>query len=155
MAQAAMIGNPVSFPRVAFLAERYQKLGGAGSFAVVQVSEQRIIESMLLANRHGHIACTQGGECLAGLIKAREIGLMDAEELAILDATAHALKFAGFQDMYFHDGFGPEFEITPDKKLANVPRLVIGPDEKARLPEAEFTAAAAQSVVGILGLDKR
>ena len=155
VAQAAMIGNPVSFPRVAFLAERYQKLGGAGSFAVVQVSEQRIIESMLLANRHGHIACTQGGECLAGLLKAREIGLMDTDELAILDATAHALKFAGFQDMYFHDGFGPEFEITPDKKLANVPRLVIGPDEKARLPEAEFTAAAAQSVVGILGLDKR
>ena len=24
-----------------------------------------------LANRHGHIVCTQGGECLAGLLKAR------------------------------------------------------------------------------------
>jgi threonine synthase len=30
VAQAAMIGNPVSFPRVAFLAEKYEKLGGAG-----------------------------------------------------------------------------------------------------------------------------
>jgi threonine synthase len=155
VAQAAMIGNPVSFPRVAFLAEQYQKLGGPGSFAVVQVSEQRIIESMLLANRHGHIACTQGGECLAGLLKAKELGLMAKEELAVLDATAHALKFAGFQDMYFNDGFGAEFEITPDKKLANAPRLVIGQDEKSSLPEAEFTVRAAQNVVGILGLDKK
>jgi threonine synthase len=57
--------------------------------------------------------------------------------------------------MYFHDGFGPEFEITPDKLLANVPRLVIGQDEKARMSEAEFTAAAAHNVVGMLGLDKK
>lgn len=155
VAQAAMIGNPVSFPRVAHLAEQYQKLGGAGAFAVVRVSEQSIIESMLLANRHGHIACTQGGECLAGLIKAKELGLMDRDELAILDATAHALKFAGFQDLYFQDGFGPEFEITPDRKLANAPRLVIDQADKARLSENEFTVQAAQNVVGILGLDKK
>jgi len=155
VAQAAMIGNPVSFPRVAYLAEEYQMLGGAGSFQVVQVSEQRIIESMLLANRHGHIACTQGGECLAGLLKVKELGLMEDGELAVLDATAHALKFAGFQDMYFHDGFGPEFEITPDKKLANVPRLVIDQDEKSCLSEDAFTVQAAQNVVGILGLDKK
>lgn len=80
---------------------------------------------------------------------------MDQDELAVLDATAHALKFAGFQDMYFQDGFGPEFEITPDRELANVPHLVIGQEEKARLTEAEFTARAAQNVVGILGLDAR
>ena len=110
---------------------------------------------MLLANRHGHIACTQGGECLAGLIKAKELGLMDRDELAILDATAHALKFAGFQDLYFQDGFGPEFEITPDRKLANAPRLVIDEADKARLSENEFTVQAAQNVVGILGLDKK
>ena len=122
---------------------------------VEAVSEQRIIESMLLANRHGHIACTQGGECLAGLLKAKELGLMEEGELAVLDATAHALKFAGFQDMYFHDGFGPEFEITPDRKLANVPRLVIDQDEKARLSEDACTVQAAQNVVGILGLDKK
>ena len=155
VAQAAMIGNPVSFPRVAFLADQYEKLGGAGSFQVVQVSEQRIIESMLLANRHGHIACTQGGECLAGLLKAKELGLMEDGELAILDATAHALKFAGFQDMYFQNSFGPEYEITPDAQLSNVPRLVISQQEKDRLPEDGFTVQAAQNVVQILGLDKR
>ncbi len=153
VAQAAMIGNPVSFPRVAFLADKYQALGG--SFQVVQVSEQRIIESMLLANRHGHIACTQGGECLAGLLKAREQGLMDKDELAVLDATAHALKFSGFQDMYYQNSFGPEYGITPDEKLANAPRLVIGQEDKDRLSEDAFTAQAAQKVVEILGLNKR
>jgi len=155
VAQAAMIGNPVSFPRVAYLADQYISLGGAGAFQVVHVSEQSIIESMLLANRHGHIACTQGGECLAGLIKARELGLMDKDELAILDATAHALKFAGFQDMYYQDSFAPEYEIKPDSSLANTPRLVIGSDEKDRLSEEAFTVKAAQNVVEILGLDKK
>lgn len=153
VAQAAMIGNPVSFPRVAFLAEKYLRLGG--SFQVVQVSEQRIIESMLLANRHGHIACTQGGECLAGLFKAREQGLMEAGELAVLDATAHALKFSGFQDMYYQKAFGPEYGITPDETLANAPRLVIGQEDKDRLSEDAFTVQAAQNVVEILGLNKR
>ncbi len=155
VAQAAMIGNPVSFPRVAYLVEQYEALGGFGSFHVVQVSEQGIIESMLLANRHGHIACTQGGECLAGLFKAKEMGLMDAKELAILDATAHALKFAGFQDMYFRNAFPAEYGIVPDQALANVPRLVIAQDARATLSESAFTVQAAENVVGILGLDKK
>jgi threonine synthase len=153
VAQAAMIGNPVSFPRVAYLADQYVTRGG--SFQVVQVSEQRIIDSMLLANRHGHIACTQGGECLAGLLKARELGLMDKDELAVLDATAHALKFSGFQDMYFQNAFGPEYGISPDENLANAPRLVIGEEEKNSLPEEDFTVRAAENVVGFLGLDKK
>jgi threonine synthase len=153
VAQAAMIGNPVSFPRVAYLADQYVARGG--SFQVVQVSEQRIIDSMLLANRHGHIACTQGGECLAGLLKARELGLMDKDELAVLDATAHALKFSGFQDLYFQNAFGPEYGISPDENLANAPRLVIGEEEKNSLPEEDFTVRAAENVVGFLGLDKR
>lgn len=153
VAQAAMIGNPVSFPRVVYLAQKYQELGG--SFQVVQVSEQRIIESMLLANRHGHIACTQGGECLAGLFKARELGLMERDELAVLDATAHALKFSGFQDMYYQKAFGPEYGISPDEQLANAPRLVIGQEEKECLSEDAFTVQAAQNVVDILGLNRK
>jgi threonine synthase len=155
VAQAAMIGNPVSFPRVAYLAEQYVRLGGADAFQVVQVSEQSIIESMLLANRHGHIACTQGGECLAGLVVAREQGLLAKDELAILDATAHALKFSGFQDMYFQDSFGPEYEIVPDEQLSNAPLLAIGQEDKDRLAEDAFTIQAAQNVVRILGLDKK
>ena len=106
VAQAAMIGNPVSFPRVRHLVEKYLTLDG--DFHVVQVEEQAIMDAMLLANKHGHIACTQGGECLAGLLRARELGLIKGSETAILDATAHSLKFSGFQQMYFKNTFPPE-----------------------------------------------
>lgn len=152
VAQAAMIGNPVSFPRVEALAREYVRRGGVDAFQVVQVSEQRIIESMLLANRHGHIACTQGGECLAGLMKAGEHGLVGKDELAVLDATAHALKFAGFQDMYFQNSFPSEYGISPDPAMTNAPCLVIGADEKGSLDERSFTVHAAENVVRKLGL---
>ena len=78
VAQAAMIGNPVSFPRVKALVDAYEAAGG--EFGVVQVTEQAIMDATILANRHGHIVCTQGGECLAGLLKAREEGRVAAGE---------------------------------------------------------------------------
>ncbi len=109
---------------------------------------------MLLANRHGHISCTQGGECLAGLLKAKELGLI-GDELAILDATAHALKFAGFQDQYYQNSFDAEYGITPDPALANAPKLVIGADEKKALSESAYTVKAAENVVKTLGLSAR
>jgi threonine synthase len=125
VAQAAMIGNPVSFPRVQELAARYGNAGG--DFQVVRVSEQAIMDATMLAGRHGHIACTQGGECLAGLLRARERGLVGANDPAVLDATAHILKFAGFQDMYFRNAFAPEYGISPDPALVNAPaRLQAG-----------------------------
>jgi threonine synthase len=155
VAQAAMIGNPVSFPRVAHFAAQYEKIGGPGSFQVIQVEEQAIIEAMLLANRHGHISCTQGGECLAGLMRAKELGLIEPSELAILDATAHSLKFIGFQDMYFNDSFPAEYGITPKSELKNQPELVITPEEKQRLSPEEYTVKAAQKVVERLGLSRK
>ena len=152
VAQAAMIGNPVSFPRVKHFAEQFEAIGGKQTFQVVQVTEQAIMEGMLQANRNGHIACTQGGECLAGLKRARQLGLIDADETAVLDATAHMLKFIGFQDMYFSNTFPPEYGVTPDMTLANAPRLAIGAQEKESLSEKEYTAKAAQNVVALLGL---
>lgn len=113
VAQAAMIGNPVSFPRVKALVDAYEAAGG--EFGVVQVTEQAIMDATILANRHGHIVCTQGGECLAGLLKAREEGRVAAGEKAVLDSTAHALKFAGFQNMYFTDTFPPEYGVAPTR----------------------------------------
>ena len=154
-AQAAMIGNPVSFPRVKHYAEQYEKIGGPGSFQVVQVEEQAIVEGMLLANRHGHISCTQGGECLAGLLRAKELGLIEKSETAILDATAHALKFIGFQEMYYADSFPPEYGVKSRQELVNLPELVIAPEEKERLSPEEYTAQAAARVVERLGLAKR
>ncbi len=151
-AQAAMIGNPVSFPRVKALAARYEALGGPGAFQVMRVSEQSIMDSMIEANRHGHIACTQGGESLAGLKAALAHGLLAKSETALLDATAHAIKFMDFQTMYFTNTFPPEFEVTPDPALANLPRLLISEQEKAALPEREFTRAAALAVAKRLDL---
>jgi len=155
VAQAAMIGNPVSFPRVKYFAEQFEAIGGKQAFQVIQVTEQAIIEGMLLANKHGHIACTQGGECLAGLMRAVELGIIAPDETAVLNATAHTLKFIGFQDMYFNNTFPPEYEITPKPELTNHPHLVIAPDEKERLSPEDFTAKAAQAVVEKLGLKPR
>lgn len=154
-AQAAMIGNPVSFPRVQFLAERYLELAGADSFQVVRVSEQAIMDSMLEANRHGHIACTQGGECLAGLRVALAAGLMRPGERALLDATAHALKFADFQSMYFTDSFPPEYGIRAKQERVNAPRLVLSPEARETMSGEEYINAAAGAVAAALELQER
>ena len=70
VAQAAMIGNPVSMPRVIDLVRAYNQTAGEKRVFVVQVTEQEIMDSMMIANRNGNIACTQGGESMAGLSKA-------------------------------------------------------------------------------------
>ncbi len=124
VAQAAMIGAPVSMPRVIRLAEEYTRRAGADAVTVVEVTEQEIMDSMLLANRHGHIACTQGGESLAGFRAAIKAGLLSPEEVGVLDATAHHLKFIGFQQMYFDNTFPPEFEVTPKPEYQNRPQLL-------------------------------
>ena len=154
VAQAAMIGNPVSFPRVKHLAEKYTAIGGEQAFQVMQVTEQSIMDSMIQANRHGHIACTQGGESLAGLKAAISHGLVRQGEKALLDSTAHALKFMDFQNMYFTDSFPPEYGVTPDPRLANLPHLVIDPAKKTAMPEPEFLQAAADAVAERLKLTR-
>lgn len=148
VAQAAMIGNPVSFPRVKALVERYEAAGGI--FGVVQVTEQEIMDATIIANRHGHIICTQGGECLAGLIRARAKKLIRADEESILDSTAHILKFADFQNKYFTGVFPEGYDIKPNLHLANTPHLLI--DSLA--DKANFTQEAAFEVAKLLHLQK-
>ncbi|MCE5335296.1 MAG: threonine synthase [Desulfobacteraceae bacterium] len=143
VAQAAMIGNPVSMPRVISLVEKYRKIAGEGAVRVVQTSEQEVMDSMLIANRNGHIACTQGGECLAGIRKAVAEGKVEGNRRAVLDSTAHALKFAVFQEKYFTNSFEPEFEVVPKPELQNMPFQVDLPDSvpnpgKGKLESAEF-----------------
>ncbi len=152
VAQAAMIGNPVSFPRVKELVHQYEKIAGTSSFVVIEVEEQEIIEGMLLANRWGHIACTQGGECLAGMIRAKELSLLDREEEAILDATAHSLKFMKFQQMYFEDSFPPEYEVTPRKEYKNFPYLLLSPEDARGISKEEMIVRAVDEIVRLLGL---
>jgi threonine synthase len=119
VAQAAMIGNPVSMPRVIQLVQTYNEMAGCERVFFLQVTEQAIMDWQLRANRNGHIACTHGGECLAGLHQAVQQGIVRKSETAVVDATAHALKFAGFQELYFENRFPAEFEITPDGDLIN------------------------------------
>ncbi len=153
VAQAAMIGNPVSFPRVKNLVDRFEALGGR--FDVVQVAEQAIMDSMILANRNGHIACTQGGESLAGMLKAQESGILRDAEFCILDSTAHALKFSGFQSMYFEDSFPPEYGVKARPSLVNHPQLLISAEQRTAMPADDFTRAAALAVARAAGLDEK
>jgi threonine synthase len=133
VAQAAMIGNPVSMPRVIELVDTYNRTAGGQRVHIVQVSEQEIMEWYLTANRNGHIACTHGGECLAGLKTALDRGLLSAAETAIVDSTAHALKFAGFQDMYFENRFPSDYEVRPRSELINRP-VYVHPPTLAQVP---------------------
>jgi len=135
VAQAAMIGNPVSMPRVIHLVELYNDMSGRKNVFFAEVAEQAIMDWELLANRNGHIACTHGGESLAGLVAARKDGIIGENDVSIIDSTAHALKFSGFQDMYFQNSFPEEFKITPDPCLINAPVLVHPKDlEKVPAP---------------------
>ena len=164
VAQAAMIGNPVSMPRVIQLAKAYNRAAGEKRIFVVQVTEQEIMDSMMIANRNGNVACTQGGESMAGFRRALEKGFVRREETGILDSTAHMLKFITFQDMYFQDSFPPEFGVTPREELKNAPSL-IKPQRLQKFPEPgkplqgeemeQFIHETVAEIARILNLKKR
>jgi threonine synthase len=164
VAQAAMIGNPVSMPRVIHLVDRYNQTAGRQRVFFAVVTEQEIMDGQLAANRNGHIACTHGGETLAGLKAARRNGWVHAGDIAVLDSTAHALKFSGFQDMYFENRFPPEFGITPNPALTNRP-VYIRPKDLDRVPAPghplagedlrHFVRRTAEEIAGRLQLRKR
>ncbi|MCF8037219.1 MAG: threonine synthase [Desulfobacteraceae bacterium] len=134
VAQAAMIGNPVSMPRVIRLVSEYNQRAGQQKISVVEVSEQDIMDWQLRANRNGHVVCTHGGECLAGMVAARSCGKIAAHETVVLDSTAHALKFSDFQQMYFENRFPAEYGITPRSELINAPELV-QPGDLEKVPQ--------------------
>ena len=164
VAQAAMIGNPVSMPRVIELVQEYNRAAEKKKIFVVQVSEQEIMDAMIIANRNGNIACTQGGESLAGLQKALDAGYIRPDEVAVLDSTAHMLKFAVFQDMYFNDSFDPEFNINPKSELKNAP-IQLRPENLTKYPATgkplsgedlqNFLREMAAEIAKILGLKKK
>ena len=164
VAQAAMIGNPVSMPRVIKLVEQYNRRADKTHTFFVEVAEQEIMDWELRANRNGHIACTHGGECLAGLAQARQSGLVAEHETAIVDSTAHALKFGGFQDMYFQNSFPEEFHVTPRPELVNTP-ILVKPSGLERMPEPgkplsgdafqKFVDQVAREIATILDLTER
>jgi len=164
VAQAAMIGNPVSMPRVIQIAREYNQTAGEKRIFVVQVTEQEIMDSMMIANRNGNVACTQGGESMAGFRKAIKKGWVRRGETGILDSTAHMLKFITFQEMYFQDSFSPEFGVVPRQELRNSPSLV-KPEKLERFPQPgkalqgedmkRFVEETVAEIARILGLKRR
>jgi threonine synthase len=164
VAQAAMIGNPVSMPRVIEVALAYNRAAGERRVYVIQVMEQEIMDAMIIANRNGNIVCTQGGESLAGLKKAVEKGYTGPGDVGILDSTAHMLKFLNFQEMYFQDSFGPEFDVKPRPDLKNAP-ILVKPENLDKFPEPgkplqgedmnTFVRGMAAEIAEILGLERK
>ncbi len=136
VAQAAMIGNPVSMPRVIQIAKEYDATSGHRNVFVVQVKEQQIMDWQLIANQNGHITCTQGGECLAGMVNAKQQNLVDDNETVILDATAHAIKFSGFQEQYYQGALVDGYGISSDSHFINLPDFV-SPDDPKLVPSQE------------------
>jgi len=124
VAQAAMIGNPVSMPRVIHLVDRFNESAGRQRVFFIEVTEQEIMDCQLVANRNGHIVCTHGGESLAGLIRAVGAGIVSKSEIAVLDSTAHAIKFSGFQERYFSRTLAAEFNVETKPELVNAPVLI-------------------------------
>ncbi len=163
VAQAAMIGNPVSMPRVIHLVDRYNEAAGQERVFFVQVTEQDIMDWELLANRNGHIACTHGGESLAGMVAALKLGYIETHATAILDSTAHALKFLGFQDMYFEKRMPSEFKIEPNPDLINSP-IYIHPKDLETVPSPgdpitgeafdRFVRRVSEEIASLMNLKK-
>ncbi|MBF0450019.1 MAG: threonine synthase [Candidatus Magnetomorum sp.] len=163
VAQAAMIGNPVSMPRVINRVNQYDRLSGKENVFFVQVTEQDIMDWQIRANQNGHIACTHGGECLAGLIQAIKNKMIDNHYQVVLDSTAHALKFAGFQDLYFQDCFPDAFGITPKDELKNYPELISPENTPVPIPGQplspekfqQFVEKTSTEIASCLQLKKR
>ena len=163
VAQAAMIGNPVSMPRVIHLVDIYNQVAGKQSVYFVEVTEQAIMDWELLANKNGHIACTQGGESLAGLVEAIKKGIITTDDCAVIDSTAHVLKFANFQQMYFERSFPAEFKINPDSEHINSP-VLIHPKDVKEVPSFgkpltgddfdRFACSVSEEIASILDLKK-
>jgi threonine synthase len=81
----------------------------------------------------------------------------------VLDSTAHALKFAGFQEMYFEQKFPADYNISPRQDLINAPQYV-HPVDLDQVPapgkplkgEAlqRFVNRMAEEIAGLLNLKK-
>ncbi|UQZ91296.1 threonine synthase [Deltaproteobacteria bacterium Smac51] len=163
VAQAAMIGDPVSFPRVQKMVEEYNKAAEEGRFFAVQVREQAIMDNMIAVNRSGLTVCTQGGEGVAGVREALKLGILAHGDKAVVDSTAHALKFAEFQSAYFEDKLDEGYEVRAKAELVNRPvdispagvPLPAAGETQSPEDRAAYVSAAASDIANALGLKAR
>jgi threonine synthase len=85
--------------------------------------------------------------------------LVQDNELVVLDSTAHGIKFAGFQQMYFNDALPPEYEVTSWRNLRNHPIDISSPVIQIPSTGAQDTDAyrsfivqAGEKVAELIGL---
>ena len=81
----------------------------------------------------------------------------------MLDSTAHALKFAGFQEMYFGQKFPADYNIYPRQDLINAP-VYVHPKNLTPVPSPgnplkgealeRFVARTAEDIADRLKLKK-
>ena len=81
----------------------------------------------------------------------------------MLDSTAHALKFAGFQEMYFEQKFPADYNISPREDLINTP-VYVHPKDLDHVPSPgnpledealeRFVARTAEDIADRLKLKK-
>ena len=87
-------------------------------------------------------------------LKAIEEDLIDGGRV-VLNATAHSMKFSGFQDMYFSNSFPPEYGVIPDRKLMNSPLLLLDPAEREGLDRDSYAQKVAEAMATKLQLQKK
>jgi threonine synthase len=94
-------------------------------------------------------------------VEARRQGITGKDDIAVVKSTAHAIKFAGFQEMYFEQQFPPEFDIKSDSDLINTP-VFIRPKDLKHLPvpgkplsDEAFVRRVSEEIAAILDLKKR
>jgi threonine synthase len=91
-------------------------------------------------------------------------GVLTDSEVAVVKSTAHALKFAEFQEMYFQQQFPPEYNVQTDSNLVNAP-VYVHPGDLEQLPAPGkpltgkafeiFVRRVSQDIAGYLKLKKR
>jgi threonine synthase len=67
-------------------------------------------------------------------------GKVPGDRVFVCDSTSHQLKFSGFQESYFADSLGPEYEVEARDDLVNRPQQL---------------SAEAEAIAAALGLEKR
>lgn len=86
VATAIRIGSPVNWKKAA---KAIKESGGTAE----TVSDSEILEAQkILAQREGIFAEPAGAASIAGLIKLKEMGLIDRNELIVCISTGHGLK---------------------------------------------------------------
>lgn len=98
VASAMNINDPVSFPRIKTLYEKF-------NIKFYSSSEKEILDRWAEFTRSGANICPQGAVALNSVIRAREEGIVEEDDVVVSISTASALKFSE-SGVAYHKGDG-------------------------------------------------